>query len=210
MKNLYNIIKESYDVFAGHRPQEVIDACTLCCMTEEDAKTLVSVPLGDISRFLLQQYNDAAMPEKLNVSELKYFAPRYLELIREYQFPSFEPALSLTRFAGIKKSEWTAKERQLLSDFSIAFFHQFIHSKNPTNEATALNMLLMFHKGNFDIRPLLEIWDKAPIRVAQVHYDALWIWIKVNKNGFPEVIDAFADDSFKKMIGNWLKTKIKS
>ena len=122
MQNLNNLVKEAYDVFAGHQPKAEIDACTCCCMTEEDAQALVALPVDEIPLAVLRKYQEAATPEKLDKGELKYFAPRYLELIKSYQYPSFEPALALTRFTKIRSSDWTEEERQLLDDFAIAFF----------------------------------------------------------------------------------------
>jgi len=139
MKNLNNLIDTAYEIFAGHQPQEEMDACTVCCMTQEDATALKTIPVGKISKKILTKYQDAARPEKLDKGELKYFLPRYLELIKSYQFPSYEPVSALTRFSSLKATDWTISEKALLQDFALAFFHQFIHSNNPTEEASAMD-----------------------------------------------------------------------
>ena len=209
MKNLNNLIREGYDIFSGHQPKTAIDACTCCCMTEEDAKQLVSLSVDKIPLAVLTKYQDAATPEKLDSGELKYFAPRYLELIKSYQFPSFESVLSLTRFGKVKAYHWTKQERQLLDEFALAFFNQYLQSKNPKTTASAIDILLMFYKGKFDIRPLLGLWDSMKSKASYDHFQSLSAEIVLDKKGRQTIVNAFSDDGFNKIILAWLAKKNK-
>lgn len=204
MKNINNLVKEAYDVFAGHQPKAEIDACTCCCMTTEDAQTLVSLPVDEIPLAVLRKYQDAATPDKIDQGELKYFAPRYLELIKSYQYPSFEPALALTRFGKIKPNDWTKTERQLLNDFAISFFHQFLHTKSEKANAGVMRVLLMFYKGGIDIQPLFKLWDSIPRRTTNDHFDALFMWIGKDKKGKSEILNPYAEKDFNRQLLSWL------
>ncbi len=82
LKELNNIVEQAYQLFSGNQPGEYLDACTICCMKESHAAELKSMPLREIPLELLEEYQDAARPERLNLRELKYFAPRYLELVK--------------------------------------------------------------------------------------------------------------------------------
>jgi len=207
MKNLNNLIDTAYDVFSGYQPQETIDACTVCCMTQEEAVIMTNTPVAQIPKSVLAKYQDAARPEKLDIGELKYLAPRYLELIKSYQFPSFEPVLSLTRFSSLKLSDWTSNEKALLQDFALSFFHQFLQSNNPTDEATAMDILLMFHKGNFDINPLLNCWNGPGSKARSQHLMYFNAEIKIDHKGNCKVQNHFADSAFSKVICNWLNAR---
>ncbi len=209
MKNLNNLIREGYDIFSGHQPKTAIDACTFCCMTEEDAQQLVSLPVDEIPLEVLKKYQDAATPEKLDSGELKYFAPRYLELIKSYQFPSFEPVLSLTRFGKIKAFHWTKEERQLLDEFSLTFFDQYLQARNPKTTASAMDILLMFYKGKFDIQPLLSLWDSMQSKASYDHFQSLSTEIVLDKKGKQTIVNVFSEDGFNKIILAWLAKKNK-
>ncbi len=207
MKNLNTLTDTAYEIFAGYQPQEKIDACTVCCMTKKEAADLKTTPIAQISRGVLTKYQEAARPEKLDKGELKYFAPRYLELIKSYQFPSIEPVRSLTRFSSLKTMDWTKQETELLQDFALAFFHQFLQSNNPTEEATAMDILLMFHKGNFDILPLLKLWDGPSSLARNQHMMYFNAEIKIDRKGNCKVENTFADSAFSKIICNWLNAR---
>lgn len=207
MKNLNNVIDAAYNIFAGYQPQEKMDACTFCCMTKQDAIDLKTTPVAKITKKVLAKYQDAARPEKLNKGELKYFAPRYLELIKSYQFPSYEPVSALTRFSSLKVTDWTISEKAVLQDFALAFFHQFIQSNNPTDEASAMDILLMFHKGGFDIRPLLKLWEGPGSKARSQHLMYFHAEIKIDSKGNCKVQNAFSDYAFNKIISNWLDSR---
>ncbi len=204
MKSLDDIVEDAYQVFAGNKPSEELDACTACCMTEANASLLRSLPLRKIPLEPLYEYQDAAKPNKLNLSELKYFAPKYLEFIKNRQYPSYEPLLSLTRFGYFTKSDWSSEEWRVLNDFSKVFFREFINSRDSGTFATPIEILLMFYKGNFDVHGLLKEWEESSSNENLLRFNQLLEEIKFTKNGENKVRDAFSDDTFSEIICNWL------
>ncbi len=204
MKTLSDIVNEAYRIFSDNEPGEHLDACTHCCMKEADAKLLKSIPLKQIPLKLLQEYQDAAKPENLNIKELKYFAPKYLEFIKDYQYPSYEPLLSLNRFGYFDKSDWTTEEWKLLNDFAIEFYKKYIRSAIDKTCTTPIEILLMFYKGNLDVRCLLREWEKCSSPESLLHFNQLLEEISFDIHEGPTVMDAFSDDTFSNLVCHWL------
>lgn len=204
MKTLDNIVNAAYNVFSGNKPGEYLDACTHCCMKESNAELLKSIPLRQIPIELLKEYQDAAKPVILDLSELKYFAPKYLEFLSKQEYLSYEPLLSLDRFGYFDVAAWTTEERQLLDDFSILFFREYLNTKNHENFATPIEILLMFYKGKFDIQPLLDEWEKCTSSESLLHFNQLLDEINFNQHREPKVRNAFSDETFSELICSWL------
>jgi len=207
LKEIDKIIKDIYKEFSGNKPGEYIDACTHCCMSEENARKLKRHSLREIPLELLKEYQDTAKPKKLNLSELKYFTPRYLELIKDFQFPSWEPLLSLNRFGYIKDSEWTEKERGLLNRFALELFKNYLNSNPKKVSISPIEILLMFQKGNFKIKPLLKEWEQSEEKWNLIHFSNLLGELKITKKGILKVSDAFSDEAFNEKICTWIESK---
>ncbi len=176
-------------------------------MSEENAQKLKSLPIRDIPIELLTEYQDAAKPERLNLSELKYFAPRYFELIGDFQFPSSEPLLSLNRFGYFNDSSWTSNESELLDQFAMVFFRKYIRLKPSDTSISPIELLLMFYKGNFKIDSLLQEWEHSNEKQSLRHFSNLLDGLKINKRGAIKVGNAFSDEVFNKQICGWLESK---
>lgn len=207
MGEIDKIVQKIYEIFSGNRPGEYIDACTFCCISEENARKIKSLPIREIPLDLLKEYQDAAKPEQLNLSELKYFAPRYFDLIKDFQFPTFEPLLSLNRFGYFNDSDWATEEKELLDKFVLAFFKKYIYSKPQDVSISPIDMLLMFYKGNFKIDVLLKEWEVSNAENSLIHFSKLLDNLKITKRGVLKVNDAFADDVFNEQICNWIENK---
>jgi len=204
MKTLNDVVNEAYKVFAGNKPGEYLDACTHCCMKQADADALKAMSLRQISSALLKEYQDAAKPVKLVQEELRYFAPRYLELIKDFDYPSYEPLLSLNRFGYFEPTDWTAEESRLFNEFSALFFRQYLHANHHKTFTTAIEILLMFYKAKFDLQPVLDEWEQCTSVEGLLHFNYLMDSIHINKQGIPKVTDAFSDEQFSEIICAWL------
>ncbi len=203
MEKAKDIIDKAYLLFSRYKPGEDLDACTICCMKESEAATLKSMSLKSIPQDLLTTYQDAARPEELNVGELKYFAPRYLELILNYNFPSFEPLLSLNRFSYLRESHWTKEERGLLDEFAALFFTNYLNTTNKEELVSPIDVLLMFHNGKFNVENLLKIWKEDTSPESLLKIIAL-LEEAIDNRGAIRVRNAFSDEKFNSIIVNWL------
>lgn len=59
------IIKEAYSLFENYKAQRPLDICTDCCMDKKDEGVLANLPVKEIPKSLLMEYNDGGATEKL-------------------------------------------------------------------------------------------------------------------------------------------------
>ncbi|HKP76675.1 MAG TPA: hypothetical protein VJT67_14190 [Longimicrobiaceae bacterium] len=72
-------IEEMYAAFARPAPR-AIDACTVCCFTEDELRTLVRTPLRELTPEQLGSYAFSALLTAGDEHDLRYFWPRMVEL----------------------------------------------------------------------------------------------------------------------------------
>jgi len=72
-------VEEMYAAFARPRPR-AIDACTVCCFTEKELRTLVETPLRELTAEQLWEYAFSALLTAGDENDLRYFWPRIVEL----------------------------------------------------------------------------------------------------------------------------------
>jgi len=203
MDPLPQLIERAYVLFAGYRPGVELDTCTVCCMEPEDAEQLKRLPLREIPVQLLQYYQDAAKPEELDQNELRYFAPRYLELVKDFTFPSSEASLSLNRFGYFEWSVWTEEEQALFTEFRDLVFAKYLSCDFPSDPGP-MSMLLLFHTAKFGIAGPLHQLRTCEAAYGLKRFSQLWDWLGANNKGTFCVTDAFADEAFNNELLAWL------
>jgi len=205
MKELDLLINEAYKLFSGNKINDNLDACDVCCLNKEEVDSLKSIELRKIPLKLLTEYQNAAKPEVLNIIELKYFAPRYLEFLKNFQFPAIEPLLSLTRFGYFTEVDWAIEEWILLNNFSRLYFNRYLNQdiNEPCNIST-IEVLLMFYKGNFDLEYLLKEWETQSSNESIFSFNELLGDIDFENREKPMVKDAFSDEKFSNIICDWI------
>ena len=206
MREIDNIVKEIYAIFSGNKPGEYLDACTDCCMSIVDARRLKTIPLKEIPLDLIIEYQGAAKPGVLDLSELKYFAPRILEFIKNYQVPSFMPEVALDRFGYIDNADWTDEERALLDAFAYTFFKEYIKTPTSDVELSLVEILIMFHKGNFDLNKILKSWELCENPISLVRFSELLTSLEVSAYRKIKVSNAFSDEEFVNALSAWLES----
>src|SRR5258706_349774 len=73
-----------YQSFAGYRsPSVALDACVTCCMDADLEREMRRLPLRSLTEHHFYQYNDAAKSVVQPADEIKYLAPRMLELLAQ-------------------------------------------------------------------------------------------------------------------------------
>ena len=93
-------VETAYKVFAGYRPGHQLATCRCpMCMDDYTEEELLNTPLREIDCRLLSEYTWSANGTnnpKYDPNELRYFLPRYFELIASGECPCFnadEPTL---------------------------------------------------------------------------------------------------------------------
>jgi hypothetical protein len=205
-KEMKEIIKRGYDLFACHKLNGKLDVCS-CCVSEEEQKQLLSVPVEKIPSDLLSVYNTSAMPEKIDVVEYKYFLPRILELISEFNFPAHSIEITLNRMAYLKPGEWSTEEAAFLEKYMKSFFKKCL-TKYPSSDFEDLEaVIIMLSKTGFDISWTSKIWEEAKEFGALMHFvQTIASGVKMTRKGNLSIDNPFADDGIE-FLNEWLNDK---
>lgn len=198
---LKRIIDKLYIIFADYKVGEKLDVCTKCCVTKKEENELVTTGVRNLPFELLYTYNVAGKSPNSNVSELKHFIPRYLELTANLEFVSHSAEIVLKRFKEI--TVWTENEKKLLNAFGEFFFRHCLNIHPlPENEIISV-ILIMLANGNFSIENNLRDWEKnGTIKSAQHFCDLINYGFNEKK---PEQLSSgFADENTSQLIYNWI------
>lgn len=201
---LTEIIDKSYRLFAKYNPTRPLDVCTDCCMTPENEAKLASLPVRQISKELLADYNDSAKPDKTRIEEVKHFLPRYFDLIGQFEFPTHSAELSFSRLIPFDKTEWTKEELELLNQFPKEYFkHCLSIYPIPSFNDRVDTILIMLWKAGFDISDLLTIWKNEKTKDSALHFRDLYF------HGFDQynqtkLLSAFGDKELADILRTWL------
>jgi hypothetical protein len=122
MPELDAIIADAYDVFGRYRIGDTLTVChCTCCMTPEVERELVKTPLREIPADLLAEYTNSAhdWDDGPVAREMRYFLPRYLELIAQGRPPdSMGLDICLRRLAFAKwREQWPDREVAVIDRF---------------------------------------------------------------------------------------------
>ena len=202
---LQETIDRSYKVFAKYKPERPLDVCTDCCMTLEEENTLATLPLKEITAEFLAKYNDSAKPDKTSIDEVKYFLPRYFDLIGQFRFPSHSAELSFSRLAPFDKSEWTVQEQELLKQYAVdLFIHCLSIYPIPAFNEPIDSILIMLWSGSFDISNLLTYWQNDTGKESVLHFRDLYLH-GFNQNNPSTLSNAFGEKELADLLRKWLQ-----
>jgi len=121
-----DIVENAYRVFGRY---EIGDTLCVChcnvCMTFEIERELIATPLREIPSLTLAEYTNSAhdWDDETVAREMRYFLPRYLELIAAYDPPdSIGLDICLRRIGrGGWRGKWPADEERIIDRFLDAF-----------------------------------------------------------------------------------------
>ncbi len=156
-------------------------------MDDDTEKLLLTTPLRDIERETLCEYTWSANgtnDPKFDANELRYFLPRYFELIAAGEplcFGDPEPALRQLGAIGYRAS-WPSHEVETIDQFFAALFkvklarpllwHQTEYVGTIAVSDVEDTMCLIAY-GAGDMASLLAIWDHEEFPYANVHLACL-------------------------------------
>lgn len=196
-----SIIQEAYQLFQPYKAVVPLDICTDCCMASNDANLLANLPVKEIPKNLLMEYNDGAATAKTPIDELKHFLPKYLELIWNFDFPSHSTEIALKRLAPFNLTEWTATELNFLERFALVFFNRCL-SIYPLPEEDIDSILIMFWRGQFQLTELLNSWQAETSLSSTLHFVDLYL--EGFKRNPLKMSNSFGDETLAKELRTWL------
>jgi hypothetical protein len=199
------IIERTYKEFSKYSVNLPLDVCTDCCMTIEETTKLASISVDKIPQELLANYNDSAKPEKTQIEEVKYFLPRYLELISEFNFPTHSSELSFSRLVPFDKSEWTKNELEILLNFQELYFRNCLKTYPiPSFGDKIDSIIIMFWKSGLGVDKLLNIWEETECLESNLHFKDLYFegFEQYNRS---KLSNNFGDKELCEKLTTWIQ-----
>jgi hypothetical protein len=182
---LQAVIAEGYNVFARYTLAGPLTVCHCdCCMREENEGALRATPLKEIPADLLAEYTNSAhaWDDDVVARELRYFLPRYLELIAQNDPPDHLGLdICLRRLAYAHwRAKWPGPEVDVLD----CFFDALLVASLPRLELSEwpagwrldfdlADVLTLVVTADGDIKRMLAAWDGSPDPPAAIHMAAL-------------------------------------
>ena len=198
-----NLVERSYQVFAKYAIDSIKNACTTCCLLEDEVDQLVKGNVNEISWDLLRLYNDAAQEPELDINEFKHFLPRYLEFISDFSFPSHSVELSLRNMASYEVSQWEPEEWELINLFVEDFFKRCLQLRPiPKDSGDLVSILIMIDNAGISMSKFLNIWLEDDSLIGSIYFNDLiaydFEWLSRTT-----VQNLFASEAQSATIYNW-------
>lgn len=179
------IVEDGYRIFGGYRLDSRLAVCHCpACMTPETERELITTPLRALQSPLLGEYTNSAhgWDDDAVAAEMRYFLPRYLELIALDDPPDYLGLPPCLRRLGDAdwRSKWPDAETDLLDRFFAAFIVSCL-ARTDLVETPAgwrlkfdfADVLSLVANAKGDIDQALAAWDGGPDPGAAIHMAAL-------------------------------------
>lgn len=196
-------VDTAYRVFARYDVREGLVVCRCdACVAPQVERTLIVLPLREIPASLLGEYtNSAHVWTPVVADQLRYFLPRYFELLAVGEIPNalgMETCLIRLHEADWRTS-WPRAEADAIMGFFTARFRALLETSSPAlaefpglpshDADPAEDWLCMVAHAGGDIAPLLAVWDdatglNAALRLANVIGGADWSAGRLRNEGW--------------------------
>jgi hypothetical protein len=199
------IVEEAYRVFGRYKLADTLTVCHCnVCMTVEVERELIKTPLRQIPSLTLAEYTNSAhdWDDGPVAREMRYFLPRYFELIAAYDPPdNIGLDICLRRIGrGGWRSKWPAEEEQLIDRFLDAFLVASLARLDlalwPVGwrlDFDFADVLTMIVTADGDLDRALAAWDGTADPAAAIHMAALRSDV-LTLNGRPCLDNPFLED----------------
>ena len=169
-------VNELYRVFANYSaPATPFHVCTYCCMDANLEKEMRQLPLRQLSRLHLSEYNQAAESNAKPDAEIKYLLPRMLELMAQGAELHHSQEVVLRRLGDCSPDEFSSEETKAVLEYALAHFEQGLQQMPWTQgslfgDENAFTYLLMWALAGVEIRPLMDLWIKQASVSSTLHF----------------------------------------
>lgn len=182
---LEHIIEEAYRVFGDYRLHRSLVVCHCnSCMTVEIEQELIKTPLRQIPSGVLAEYTNSAhdWDDGPVATQMRYFLPRYFELIAEGAPPcNMGLDMCLRRLAHSSfRAKWPDREVDLIDRFFDALMRASLNELDlvlwPVGWRLSFDIadvLTCVVTAGGDLDRVLAVWDAAPDPAAAIHMAAL-------------------------------------
>ena len=194
---LNGAIEDAYRVFARYALPLPLRVCYCdVCVSQEDARRLVETPLRQIPVGLLSEYTSSAhgYDEEMHGTSLRYFLPRYFELIALNQAPyhgDLSQCLGRLRQADYRH-EWVTEEVDVIDRYFDALLADKLRDVSVINWPVGYrlgypmdDLLEMMVLAGGNVRRILAAFEAAADPGASLHIAGLAEKL-VYRDGAPE------------------------
>jgi hypothetical protein len=213
-------IEAAYRVFARYRLNGRIIVCNCsCCVAPQVEHELIRTPLNALPAPTLAEYTNSAHGWDGRVEDdLRYFLPRYLELIAIGEVPSTTGIdTCLRRLADADyRNSWPEAEAKALNDAFAALLRLVLEEppscemgRIPTWDVdTAEDLICMVAFANGDVGLMLATWDAERTRNADLHLanmigNADWLDRRLRSSSWYRLGDARVKAEAERVVA-WL------
>lgn len=184
LPRLQKSIENAYRVFGRYRISNKLDVCRCnMCMSDEAERILVEAPLRSLAADELAEYTNSAHGWDASVAtDMKYFLPRYFELIAQHRPPdNIGMNICLRRLAETRwKETWPQAESLAIDEFFDALILDTLEYAGPVQEVYGWRMkfqlseiLTLIITAGGDLDRALSIWNAGPDPQAVAHMAAM-------------------------------------
>ena len=201
-----------YQAFAGYdAPHGLLDVCTACCMDAELEREMRHLPLRQLTQRHFYEYNDSAKSQVQPADEIKYLAPRRLDMLAEGARLHHSTELYLDRLGRCELGSFSAAEQSALQGYALAYFAQGLEQWPAASDSlfqgdNSFTILLMWAYARVPLEPLLEHWLDSDSDASTLHFVDACYWDYVwNTN---QMGNAFATDrvEYRCTMEAWLNS----
>ncbi len=218
---LQECVQEAYRLFARYRIGRRLTVCHCpCCMSEETETALVETPLREIPARLLSEYTNSAhgwdeAGETEIARDMRFFLPRYLQLIAQDDAPCYMGLEMCLRRLGYAhwRQNWPNEEVELLSAFFDALVRAWAVRLDIDHWPSGVylqhdigDVLSLVATAGGDLERALAVLEACPDPGGALHIAALRAKL-VYRRGEVSYHDAILDGApeAKKAIADFLK-----
>lgn len=204
---MQQLIEESKVLFLEYSTLYSLDICTLCCVDKTHENLLRKSDRYNIPLEAIYEYNSSAKSGYTleTADELKYFAPRILELLVQGAEIHHSIELYLCRFKLVPHEAWSTKEIDFFNRYAIAYIDQVFHKNSLFQREAITDYLIMLNHLPIANKTLLSFLLEKKETSTLFAFASLYLY-EVNWNKL-KMANAFAEPKFEKLIIDFLRLK---
>lgn len=168
MKNLREATNLLYKVFSKYTiAGNLRERSCKCCVTDEEIKELLSVPLQQLTEDELGHFTRSALTTFGSIEDYKHFLPRILELLADTRGLILFDFLTFEKLNYSNWRKWEQQEVGAVEDYFIALWRVFINSKAILCNKLSRDFELMIRY--IGIQKTLDIWGESENKSATIY-----------------------------------------
>lgn len=201
---MQDLVEKIYTVFSKYPKPKYLQICNCeSCMPDETHDRILKTSLKDISLDDICSYNDSCALQDMNFDEIKYFIPRYLDLIAKSKIPSHSLECVFSNYSPFQQDKFSISEWELLEQYFRKYLIEFQTVEAWDKHVNFISSLFEFYyRLGLDIKIYLEEFEKhiTPESIRHFH----WIYVEEIDQTKEHKCNSFHNDcNYSNIIFYW-------